>query len=114
MIRLPDRVSIMSAADLSENSQGNTVPDWENAATVVEPAFVTSTSQNANTSENNVSQDQVTNTLLAILLPTTAARSDSRILWRGLEYEVDGDVMPVPDLRGRTHHCEATLRRVNG
>lgn len=109
-LRLNDRVSVLAAADMAENSQGNPVPDWENAPSVMEPAFVTNTAS----SESLASQDQVTTSRLAVLLPTTTARPDSRILWHGLEFEVDGDVMPVPDLRGRTHHCEAILRRVTG
>lgn len=107
---LRDRVEWLLPEDLPEDSHGNTSYDWAAAATHVEPAFV----GNVSSSENTTAQDQVSTSKLAILLPNTVGKSHARARWRGLEFEVDGDVMPVVDLRGRTHHCEALLRRVQG
>jgi hypothetical protein len=109
-VKLRDRVSILSAGDLAEDSHGNPVVDWENAAVKVEPAEVVPVSS----SENLSAQDTVTTRWRVFLLPMTAADSSSRILWRGLTYEVDGDVELHTDSRSRPHHREALLLRVSG
>lgn len=108
-LRLADRIEWRLPDAGHEDAHGNTVFDW-NADAAVEPCHV----GNPATSESNQARNTVTTSRLAILLPTTVGRSDARARWRGVEYEVDGEVVPITDLRGKVHHCEATLRRVTG
>lgn len=109
-MKLRDRVSILSAEDLPTDDHGNIVFDWDNDNAKVEPAEVVPLSS----SENLSAQDTVTTRWRVFLLPFTAADSKSRILWRGLIYEVDGDVELHTDSRARPHHREALLSRVTG
>lgn len=108
MIRLRDRIEWLLAANMPTDSHGNETPDWDAAETVVEPAFIGPQV----TSENLNAQDTVSTVMLAILLPNTAGTARSRVKWRGLEYEVVGDVLPITDQRAKVHHCEATLKRI--
>lgn len=115
VIQFRDFVEIMSAADLAEDSHGNPVADWENAQPVREPARVQPASGSGMASSENLSgQDTLTTRWRVFLLPMTVATFESRILWRGLTYEVDGDVELHTDSRSRPHHREALLVRVSG
>jgi hypothetical protein len=109
-MRLHDRVSLMSAEDLSEDSHGNVTPDWENAPTIISPAAVVPLS----TSENLVGGNQVTTRWRLFLPAAVSVAARSRVLWRGDTYEVDGDVELHTDSRSRPHHLEALLVRVTG
>jgi hypothetical protein len=107
VIRLRDRIEWLLAEDLPEDDHGNATADWASARVITEPAFISPQV----TTENLSAQDTVSTVQLAFLLPTTVGTARSRVRWRGLEYEVVGDVLPITDQRAKVHHCEATLRR---
>lgn len=109
MIRLLDRVSILNAT-VTPDPYNTPERDWADAESVLEPAHLSPLSS----SENLVNENTVTTRWRVILSPVTAAQSSSRVVWRDLTLEVDGDVEKHTDLRGRVHHCEALLKRVAG
>lgn len=105
-----DQVDVLNAADLPVDGHNNPVPDWDQVVGVREPAIV----QPVSSTENITAEQVVISRWRAFLLPLTTATATSRLRWRGDVYEVDGDVQLFPDLRGRPHHREAFLRRVQG
>jgi hypothetical protein len=110
VIHLRDWVDVMDAADLTEDSHGNVVPDWDNAPSVQEQAHVTPSS----TLEIVAGQDVTVSRWKALLLTATTCDARSRVRWRSDTYEVDGEVQLIVDHAGRPNHCTATLKRAEG
>jgi hypothetical protein len=105
---LRDRVTVLNATT-SEDPFGNAVPDWGTATEKVEPAKLSPVTSD----EVVVNEDTVEARWHVTLLPGTAATRRSRIEWRALTLEVDGEVQPHTDNRGRIRHRGAYLKRVD-
>lgn len=106
-LALRDWVTVQNAT-VTEDAYGNLIPNWGTAVETVEPAHV----HPASSDETVVNENTVVTRWKVTLLPLTAATALSRVEWRGDLFEVDGDVMPAIDQRGRIHHCSAFLRMV--
>lgn len=109
-MRLRDRVDALAATTPTEDERGNTTLTWDWANARTEPASVGP----LGSSEYTSGQQTVITRWRVILLPGTSCTATSRVRWRGDTYEVDGDVELHTDHRGRAHHCEALLKRVEG
>jgi hypothetical protein len=108
MLRLSDRVQIVSPGDVGEDAHGNPTVDWDSEPVRVSPALVTPVSS----SENTIGQ-QTTITRWRLFLPAVVpVDARSRVRWRESTFEVDGDVELHTDTRGRPHHQEALMVRV--
>jgi head-tail adaptor len=108
-ITLRDWVTVLNATT-TEDSFGNLIPNWGTATEAVEPAQV----QPVTSDEVVVNEDTVEARWKVVLLPATVATALSRIEWRGNTFEVDGEVQPYTDNRGRIRHRSAYLKRVTG
>lgn len=103
---LRDRVTRLRA-ELVEGDYGNETRDWANATSVDYPAEV----QPVSSTEDVVNQ-QRTETRWRVFLPASAdLEATDRITWDGDTFEVDGEV-ERHKARGRLHHVEAVLLRV--
>lgn len=108
-LALRDWVTVLNAST-TEDVYGNPTPDWGTAVESVEPAHV----RPVTSDEVVVNEDTVEARWKAVLLPATVATAQSRIEWRGQTFEVDGEVQPFTDGRGRIRHKAAYLKRVTG
>jgi hypothetical protein len=116
MTRLRDRVTIINAPDLVDPfNPSNPARDWDNAPPgKPERAEVRPVTGLGGSTENLLNEDTITSRWRILLAPDTSATPLSRVEWRGLLMEVDGEVSPVPDHLARIRHCFAFLRRVTG
>jgi hypothetical protein len=114
MLRLNDRVQLVSPGDVGEDAHGNPTVDWDSEPVRVSPALVTPLSALTSSSENTIG-GQVTITRWRLFLPAVVPiDARSRVRWRGDEFDVEGDVELHTDTRGRPHHQEALMVRVTG
>lgn len=104
---LRDWVTVLNAT-ATEDAYGNLILNWGAAVETVEPAHV----HPASSDETVVNEDTVVTRWKVTLSPVTVATALSRVEWRGDTFEIDGDVMPAIDSRGRIRHCSAFLRMV--
>jgi hypothetical protein len=112
MPRLRDKVMILNAPSILDPFNPGTVTtrDWDNAVETPERAEMRPSSSD----ETLVNEDTVTSFWRVLLSPNTVATYASRVRWRGLLFEVDGEVQPVPDHMHRIRNCTAMLKRVTG
>lgn len=76
---------------------------------------VTGTSmQPASSIESIDGGDQIVSLWDWFVPPGTDVRATDQVRFRGELYDVDGDPQPLDDERGRPHHVEVRLRRVDG
>lgn len=108
-IALRDWVTVLNAVT-TQDAYNNPIADWDTAEETVEPAHV----QAVTSTEVLVNEDTVEARWKVTLLPGTAATSRSRLVWREQEFEVDGEVFPATDGRGRIRHRSAFLKRMTG
>jgi head-tail adaptor len=108
-LALRDWVTVLNAVT-TEDACGNPIPDWGTATEAVEPAHV----EPVTSDEVVVNEDTVEARWKVVLLPGTVATALSRLEWRGITFEVDGEVQPYVDGRGRIRHRSAYLKRVTG
>lgn len=64
-------------------------------------------------SETVGSRSQVETRYRMLTGPRAALKPKDRVVWRGVDYDVDGDV-ERHTLAGRDHHLEVILKRVTG
>lgn len=107
-LALRDWVTVLNATTVTEDPFGNPIPDWGTATESVEPAYV----KPVTSDEVVVNEDTVEARWQVVLLPGTVATALSRLVWRGDTFEVDGEVQPYMDGRGRIRHHAAYLKRV--
>src|SRR5215207_6865947 len=105
-LALRDWVTVRNAAVAPD--PWNPIVNWGTATEAVEPAQV----RPATSDETVVNEDTVVDRWRIILLPGTVATYQSRIVWRGETFEVDGEVQPATDDRGRIRHYRALIKRV--
>lgn len=104
-------------AGTREDRGGNTVPDWSQGAVHRLPVDQLNI-QPASQAEG-VDDTRTTATTGWRVQSEEGTRPDitaaDRIEWRGLTYEVDGEVAEWPDpLNGAVHHIEFTMVRATG
>lgn len=94
-------------APIADGGYGNAARDWNNATSADLACHVSSVSSTEDVVNLNETQTRIKVTLHA----SADVEPTDRILYRGLTYECDGDVMFANSLRG-LHHQRVIARRV--
>lgn len=95
-------------APLVSGGYGNQGRDWANATSTNYPCYVSFVSS----TEDVVNLDQTQTRAKVSLGPDADIDPTDRMVYRGITYEVEGDVMPSMR-RGALHHQRVVLKRVD-
>lgn len=111
MARLRDRVTVLNAPVVVDPYNPNSPTsqrDWDAATARPEQATI----RPLTSTETLLNADTIVSRWRILLPPDTTATGASRIKWRGLTFEIDGEVQPVPDHLARIRNHAAFLTRV--
>jgi hypothetical protein len=95
----------------SANRYGDPAYDWEPDFT--EGPDIAALVQQDDSEELTVGQDTRITKYLVFLPAGTAINALSRVQWKGVEHEIDGDPERLDGATGE-HHVEAYMKVVNG
>lgn len=110
-MRYDDRVTVLRAGPPTEDEFGNAVPGWAAARRTQLPAVVNPMAWSA--TEDTRQRDTTMTRWRVFLPPNSDVTYLDRVEWDGITLEVDGEVERWRR-RGREHHVELIVKRVQG